>query len=67
MLNLLIIWDCINFFSRLIYFLLQSNCYILCEVSLDTTTLNLKCVIKMEDPGNVHSFIEVFQNCLVAE
>lgn len=48
------------------YFLYaQSDCYILCEVSLDSTTLELKSAIKMEDPSNVHSFIEVFQNCLV--
>ena len=43
----------------------QSDCYILCEVSLDGTTMNMKSTIKMEDPANVHSFIEVFQNCLV--
>ena len=48
------------------YFLYaQSDCYILCEVSLDSRTLIMKSTIKMEDPANVHSFIEVFQNCLV--
>ncbi|XP_028393363.1 AP-4 complex subunit beta-1-like [Dendronephthya gigantea] len=47
------------------YFLYaQCDCYIICEVCLDSTTLDMRCVIKMEDPTNVHSFIEVLQNCL---
>ena len=51
--------------NKCVCLIFQSDCYILCEVSLDGTTMNMKSTIKMEDPANVHSFIEVFQNCLV--
>ncbi|XP_046860504.1 AP-4 complex subunit beta-1-like [Xenia sp. Carnegie-2017] len=47
------------------YFLYaKAECFILCEVCMYCTTLEMKCIIKMEDSKNVHSFIEIFQDCL---